>query len=99
MLVKRSPGKTSKPGSVGSARPRQLSPPGIGADQDAFWTKMGDMLGGLESRLKRETEEVKNQLSRAIGDLGTRVAWTENRMDGLVDDVNQIVDRRLAWKM
>ena len=50
------------------ASPKPPAPQG--ADQDAFWGKMGGMLGGLESRLKHETEEVKSQLGRAISDLG-----------------------------
>ena len=67
-------------------------------DQE-FWAKMGGMLGGLETRMKQETDEVKEQLGLAvdtIGQLGSRVKRAENRLDGLVDEVNSIVDRRLA---
>ena len=67
-----------------------------GTDLDAFWGKMGGMLGGLESRLKLETEDVKNQLGRAIGDLGSRIDKTEKRMDGIIEEVNMIIDKRIA---
>ena len=62
---------------------------------------MGGMLGGLETRMKRETDAVKQQLNVAvesIGDLGSRVDRAERRLDGLVDEVNLIVDKRMADK-
>ena len=73
------------------ASPKPPAPQG--ADQDAFW---GKMLGGLESRLKHETEEVKSQLGRAISDLGGRIDKTERRMDWLINEVNTIIDKRMA---
>ena len=57
------------------------------------------MLGGLETRIKHETDQVKEQLGAAVdclGDLGARVDKAEKRLDGLVEEVNMIVDRRLA---
>ena len=50
----------------------------------------------MEKRLEQGTMEVKNQLGQAIGDLGSRVERTERRLDGIVDEVNCMVDRRLA---
>ena len=72
---------------------------GVGFDQDAFWNKMGGMLGGLESRMKMETDEVKEQLGVAVntlGDLGMRVERAEKRLDGLAEEVNSLVDKKLA---
>ena len=60
---------------------------------------MGNMLGGLEARMKLETDGVKEQLGVAvdtIGDLGTRVEKAERRLEGLADEVNTLVDKRLG---
>ena len=95
MPVERSPGKTPKsvgPGTTGRPRSPVGPPP---PNDDAFWTKMGGMLGGLESRMKQETEAVKDQLGKAIGDLGSRVQRTEMRLDSMMDEVNALVDRKL----
>lgn len=51
-----------------------------GADQDAFWSKMGGMLGGLEMRMKMETDQVKEQLGVAVDTLGAlgsreKIGW------------------------
>ena len=70
-----------------------------GPDKDDFWIKMGGMFSGLESRMKQESDQVKEQLGLAIGTLGEldcRVERAEKRLDGLVDEVNSIVDQRLA---
>ena len=50
----------------------QPAPPG--GENDEFWKKMGGMFGGLESRLTKETAAVREELGKAIGDLGARVA-------------------------
>ena len=50
----------------------------------------------MESRLKQETTDVKDQLGKAIGDLGSRVERTERRLDDFAEEVNLLVDRRLA---
>lgn len=57
---------------------------------------MGGMLGGMESRLKADTEAVRDQLGRAIDDLGSRVELTERRLDNIAEEVHLIVDKRLA---
>ena len=67
-------------------------PPEAERDQDAFWTKMRGILGGMECRLKQETEEVKERL----GDLGGRVEKAERRLEGITDEVHKIVDMKLA---
>ena len=54
------------------------------------------MLGGMESRMKRETEEVKEAFGHALGELGVRLDKTEKRLDGLTEEMNCIVDTRLA---
>ena len=72
---------------------------GVGMDHDAFWSKMGGMLGGLEARMKMESDQVKEQLGVAVstlGDLGIRVERAEKRLDGLAEEVNSVVDKRLA---
>ena len=79
--------KTGPPGAATAQNP---------GDDAAFWAKMGSMLGGLEERMKQETDQVKEQLAVAvdsIGDLGTRMGVAEKRLDGLVEEVNYIVDR------
>ena len=83
------------PKRTGGAGPQ----PPTGADQDAFWVKMGGMFEGLETRMKRETDQMKAQLSMAVdsvGDLGVRMEQTEKRLQGLVEEVNSIVDKKLA---
>ena len=57
------------------------------------------MLGDLEGRMKQESDQVKAQLSVAVdslGVLGTRVDRAEKRLDGLVEEVNLIVEKKLA---
>ena len=79
-------------------KPSAEQPP-TGPDVDAFWTKMGGMLGGLESRMKSETDQMRGQLTvavDAIGDLGVRVERTERRLQGLEEEVISIVDKKLA---
>ena len=93
MPVERSPG-----GRRGNDCPPlpQGAPAPQDADPDAFWAKMGGMLGGMEARMKKETEEVKERLGQAIGELGTRVEKTERRLDGFAEEVHSIVDSRVA---
>ena len=88
------PQQPPQPGSQTSAAMASM-----GSDQDAFWAKMGGMLGGLESRMKLETDGVKEQLGVAVetlGVLGSRVDRAERRLDGLADEVNSLVERKLA---
>ena len=95
MPTARSPGTAA--GQKNNGRPGP--PPGASADPDAFWAKMGGMLGGLEMRMKLETDQVKEQLGvvvNILGNLGTRIEKAERRLDGLADEVNSILDRRLA---
>ena len=92
MPVERSPGK--KP-----ADPAKGPPVEITGGQEDFWAKMGGMLGDLESRLSKESEEVKRTFGQAIGELGRRVDRTEKRLDGLAEEVHSIVDTRLAEAM
>ena len=95
MPVGRSPdGAKKTPGSL-DPDPKQS---GVQGDE-AFWNKMGGLLGGMEKRLKDETMEVRDQLGQAIGDLGSRVEKTETRLDGIVEEVNHMVDARLARSM
>ena len=54
------------------------------------------MLGGLESRLKKETDSVREELGKAIGELGARVEKTEKRLGGLTEEVNSLIDKRLG---
>ena len=60
MTTRHSP-KGDHAGTAGPAQGpsgKQTNPRvGVGMDQDAFWTKMGGMLGGLEMRLKQETDQ------------------------------------------
>ena len=73
--------------------------PSQGPDQDAFWAKMGGMLGGMEARMKLESDQMKEQLAvavDAVGALGTRMDKAERRLCGLVDEVNSIVDKRIS---
>ena len=101
MPVERSPGtgrnagntpqqKTASPGKQGAQ-----VPPG---NPDAFWARMGGLLDGLEGRLKSETTDVKEQLSKEIGDLGDRVERTERRLDRFADEVDHLVEEKLAKK-
>ena len=46
--------------------------------------------------MKHETDQVKEQLGAAVGDLGQRIDKAERRLDGLADEVTQIDDQRLA---
>ena len=49
--------------------------------------------------MKQESDQVKEQLGVAVdtlGDLGHRIDRAEKRLDGLTDDVNLILDKRLA---
>ena len=70
--------------------------PDIGGNPDAFWSKMGGMLGAMEARLTKETESVRDTLGQAIGDLRSRADKTERRLDGLVGEVHAIVEEKLA---
>ena len=80
------PTRHSPRGNAGSPKPvatasQQFKAP-AGSDQDAFWVKMGGMLGGLEARMKQETDEMKEQLGVAVdtlGDLGGR--WRRLKRD------------------
>ena len=93
-------------GKANAGQPQAQASSGTGGrvgpgdmDQDDFWAKMGGMFGGLETRMKRETDEVKEQLGVAVntsGDLGLRVERAEKRLDGLAEEVNSLVDKRLA---
>ena len=101
MPTERSPGKaplSRKPATTDSSSSPK-APPEASTSPDAFWTKMGGMLGSMESRLLRETESVKDELGHAIGDLRKRVDCTEKRLGGLADEVHSIVDKRLATAM
>ena len=102
------PTRHSPKGAAANAAGTSVSTPGgqppvepgkqVVDDQD-FWKKMGGMFAGLETRMKRETDDVKEQLGVAvdtIGDLGSRVDRAEKRLDGLVEEVNLIMDKRLA---
>ena len=80
-------------------KPTTAPGPDVTGTGDEFWTKMGGMLGALEARMKHETDQVKEQLGVAvntIGDLGSRVDKAERRLDGIMDEVNMIMDKRLA---
>ena len=88
MPTERSPKKAA------DGRPKQ--PPDASDDPDGYWKRMGSMLNGLESRMKREMELVREQLGRSIVDLGSRVEQTEKRLDNLADEVGLIVDKKLA---
>ena len=93
MPTQRSP---NKPEAGGDHRPAGQPPaPREAGDAEAFWGKMTGMLGGLETRLKQETTDVKHQLAQAIGDLGQRLEKAERRLDGFTDEVHKIVDMRL----
>ena len=104
MPVERSPGrdpgrdpKQRDHGRASAVSPRP--PEGAVAGGDDFWDKMGGMLGGMEARMKRETDTMKQQLAAAVdavGDLGIRMDKTERRLHGLVDEVNSIVDKKLS---
>ena len=107
MTTKHSPKAASTvPASAGASRahrsagsPAGADKSGPPADHEAFWTKMGGMLRGLETRMKRETDQMKGQLEAAvgaIGDLGTRVEKAEKRLHGLEDEVNSLVEKKLA---
>ena len=79
--------------------PPQSSSANVPPDSEDFWAKMGGMLGGLEARMKKESDQVKEQLGVAVdtlGLLGTRVDRAERRLDGLTDEVNSIIERKLA---
>ena len=105
-------GQSGRRGSTGVNQPAGLAAglvssagstdlPDLGQDKDAFWRKMGGMFSGLEARIKHETDQVKDQLGVAVstlGELGSRVDRAEKRLDGLVEEVNMIVDKRLASK-
>ena len=104
MPTERSPGHRksqgqgqAQEGAAARRTPKQATPGAAGdAEDDAFWTRMGNLLGGMESRLKQETTDVKDQLGQAIGDLGSRVEKTERRLDELTDEVHQIIDKKIA---
>ena len=65
-------------------------------ESDDFWTKLGGLLGGMEARLKQGTNDVKDQLGQAIGDLGSRVERSEKRLGEFAEEVDRLVDKRLA---
>lgn len=102
-MTTRSPRREGQSGgaatAAASAPARTRGGVGVEIDPDAFWSKMGGMLGGLESRMKQDTDQVKEQLGVGVytlGDLGSRVDKAEKRLEGLADKVNSIVDKRLA---
>ena len=99
MPVERSPGKDNRRSS--QRPPTKGAEAAVGPDEmpDAFWSKLGGMLGGLKDRLRTDTQGVREQLGRAIGDLGGRVDKAEKRMDELVSEVNQIINKRLATNL
>ena len=97
MPAERSPGRN--PRKTGDSPPLPQGAPAprdTGNDPDTFWAKMGGLLSGMESRMKKETEEVKERLDQAIGDLGARVERTVKRLDGIAEEFHSIVDSRLA---
>ena len=60
---------------------------------------MSGMLGGLEARMKQETNQMKEQLAvavDAVGDLGIRMDRAEKRLGGLSDGVNWLVAKNLS---
>ena len=99
MPTHRSPGRPVGNNPKADRRQTAPSPPapaGAADDPDAFWARMGGLLSGMETRLKQETTDVKDQLGQAIGDLGNRVERTERRLDEVTGEVHRIVDMRLA---
>ena len=56
-------------------------------------------MGGLENRLRQDTDSVRKQLGSAIGELGHRMDAAEKRMEGLSDEVNRLVDKRLGTNL
>ena len=103
MTTRHSPKTDPPPGprrAAAAASPAQPagagSATGLDQDQDALWAKM---FGGLESRMKAETDHMKEQLGIAVdtlGALGNRVDKAERRLEGLAEEVNMIVERKLA---
>ena len=93
MPVGRSPSKDQAASPAGD---KPHPPPTATTDPEAFWRKLGGMLGGMEARLKQETATVKDELGGVIGDLGKRVEKNERRLDGLVEEVHRIVDSKIA---
>ena len=103
MPTQRSPKRDGPSQGSSASRPPQASEERIqappGSDQDAFWTKMSGLLGGMEARIKQETNQMREQLAvavEAVGDLGTRMERAEKRLGGLSEEVNSLVDKRLS---
>ena len=73
--------------------------PGPGADiLSKMQEMMGGMLGGMETRLNKATNDLRSSVSGQIGqvaatvtDLGCRVSATERRMD----EIEQMVERKI----
>ena len=97
MPLQRSPDRPAPGPEVAPTQEGDTEPAPVAAEnQDGFWARMGGMLGGMESRLMKETTDVKEQLGQAIGDLGSRVERAEMRLDNFSEEVHKIIDTRLA---
>ena len=71
MATRHSPKAPRPQGGVTNPTPGvSRAPLGPDADADAFWKKMGGMLNGMETRLLRETDHVKEQLGVAVDAMG-----------------------------
>ena len=66
MPTERSPGGSATGQSQRKAQPdtRHRPPPEADTDPDAFWNRMSGLLGGLESRMKHETDQLRSSLEQ-----------------------------------
>ena len=72
------------------------------AGQDTFLAQMqnvmGGMLGGMETRLSKASNELRTSVDQAlssIGDLNTRMEASEKRMDRVVVDMEAMVEKKV----
>ena len=105
MPTQRSPGQTKSP--PGRSRKAQAeaaasAPPG-GED---FWAKMTTMLNGSETRLKAESNLVRQALeskldgvTATVNNLKGRIESKESRLDSLENNITNLIDERVTAKM
>ena len=100
MPVQESPVKSAKQGSSAGPGPG----PGLPSQRhdDEFWTRMEDMLGAVECKMKEETSNVRKALESKLGEtfeniqtLKGQVAENKNRIDDIFENVGEIVGKHV----
>ena len=84
-------------GSHADGQPPQAAP--VAVDLLAqMQNMMGGMLGGMETRLNKASSELRSSVDQAmvsISDLSARVSSNEKRMDGVLSEMEAMVERKV----